>query len=78
MDLLLSCVLGEMRARAMVCRSVEGVGMGLKFMQMAAHDRAKLNQLVTRPEAPDGKIRRRASLPAKTHYDNTPSRCQRI
>ena len=55
MDLLLSCVLGEMRARAMVCRSVEGVGMGLKFMQMAAHDRAKLNQLVTRPEAQTAK-----------------------
>jgi tetratricopeptide (TPR) repeat protein len=50
-DLLLSCVLGELRARAMVCWSVEGVGMGLKFMQMAAHDRAKLNQLVTQPEA---------------------------
>src|SRR5579862_8731915 len=46
-DLLLSCAMGEMRARAIVCRSVEGVGMGLKFMQMAAYNRAKLNQFVT-------------------------------
>ena len=50
-DILLSCTLGEMRARAMVCRSMEGSGMGLKFTQMAAHDRAKLNQFVTQPEA---------------------------
>jgi hypothetical protein len=45
-DLLLSLPIGEVRARAMVCRSIPEKGMGLKFVQMAAHDRARLNQFV--------------------------------
>jgi tetratricopeptide (TPR) repeat protein len=41
---------GEVRARALVRRSVPGKGMGIQFVQMRPEDRARLNEHLSRQE----------------------------
>jgi tetratricopeptide (TPR) repeat protein len=45
-DLVLSLPVGEVRARAVVCRSTPGKGMGVQFVLMRGEDRAKLNRFL--------------------------------
>ena len=50
-ELLFDLPTGEVRARAVVRRSIPGKGMGVQFIQMRPEDRAKLNQYLLRQEA---------------------------
>ncbi len=50
-ELVFDLPTGEIRARAMVRRSMPGRGMGLQFTQMRPEDRARLNRYLTREVA---------------------------
>ena len=45
-NLVLEIPGGEVRARALVCDSQPGKGMGIEFTVMGQGDRARLNQLI--------------------------------
>jgi tetratricopeptide (TPR) repeat protein len=51
-DLVLGLSTGKVCIRATVRRSLPGRGMGLEFVQMAAEDRARLNQFLLQQDAP--------------------------
>jgi hypothetical protein len=47
LELLFDVATGaQVRARAVVCNSMPGKGMGVKFVRMQAEDRSRLNQFL--------------------------------